>query len=216
MPNIDTSGPNLSCFRHHRARNMLGRLRAAAAVAPLVLTNGNFYTANDLQPRAAAAVVVDGRITFVGATPDALRRAPPGARRLDLHGATVLPGLGDAHAHPGDSGERELTFLPGGNEGPRGAEKQAARACRHGPTRRLSEWWRMDRITLVAACLPNQTGPGYRGCQPPGGAQTGRWPRVGRQQSGPATGRNRSKHTLPRPAGPLHGMRRAIRREYSS
>ena len=110
MPNIDTSGPNLSSFRHHRARNMLGRLRAAAAAAPLVLTNGNFYTANDLQPRAAAAVVVDGRITFVGATPDALRRAPPGARRLDLHGATVLPGLTDAHAHLGDIGERELTF----------------------------------------------------------------------------------------------------------
>src|SRR3954463_997174 len=73
MPNIDTSGANLSSLRHPRAGNMLGRLRAAAAAAPLVLTNGNFYTVNDLQPRAAAAVVVDGRITFVGATPDALR-----------------------------------------------------------------------------------------------------------------------------------------------
>jgi predicted amidohydrolase YtcJ len=89
---------------------MLGRLRVAAAAAPLVLTNGNFYTANDLQPRAQAAVVVDGRITFVGAGPDALRRAPPGARRLDLHGTTVLPGLTDAHAHLGDIGRRELTF----------------------------------------------------------------------------------------------------------
>jgi predicted amidohydrolase YtcJ len=87
---------------------MLGRLRAVAA--PLILANGNFYTANDLQPRAEAAVVVDGRITFVGATPDALRRAPPGARRLDLHGATVLPGLTDAHAHLGGIGERELSF----------------------------------------------------------------------------------------------------------
>lgn len=110
MPNIDTCGANLSSFRHSGARNMLGRLRAAAAAAPLVLSNGNFYTANDLQPRAQAAVVVDGRITFVGASPDALRRAPPGARRLDLHGTTVLPGLTDAHAHLGDIGRRELTF----------------------------------------------------------------------------------------------------------
>jgi len=57
-----------------------------------------------------AVVVVDGRITFVGKIPDALRRAPPGARRMDLQGATVLPGLTDAHAHLGGIGERELTF----------------------------------------------------------------------------------------------------------
>jgi predicted amidohydrolase YtcJ len=89
---------------------MLGRLRAAAAAAPLILSNGNFYTASCDQPRAQAAVVVDGRITFVGKIPDALRRAPPGARRIDLHGATVLPGLSDAHAHLSGIGERELTF----------------------------------------------------------------------------------------------------------
>ena len=89
---------------------MLGRLRAAAAAAPLILSNGNFYTATDDQPRAEAVVVVDGRITFVGKTPDALRRAPPGARQIDLQGATVLPGLTDAHAHLSGIGERELTF----------------------------------------------------------------------------------------------------------
>jgi len=110
MPNIDTRAANLSRSSGSGPRNMLGRLRAAAAAAPLVLGNGNFYTANELQPRAAAAVVVDGRITFVGATPDALRRAPPGARRLDLHGATVLPGLTDAHAHLSGIGARELSF----------------------------------------------------------------------------------------------------------
>jgi predicted amidohydrolase YtcJ len=110
MPNIDTRAANLSGSGGGRAGNMLGRLRAAAAAAPLVLGNGKFYTANDLEPRATAAVVVDGRNTFVGATPDALRRAPPGARRLDLHGATVLPGLTDAHAHLSGIGERALSF----------------------------------------------------------------------------------------------------------
>jgi predicted amidohydrolase YtcJ len=57
-----------------------------------------------------AVVVVEGRITFVGGTADALRRAPAGARRIDLHGATVVPGLTDAHAHLRGIGERELTF----------------------------------------------------------------------------------------------------------
>jgi predicted amidohydrolase YtcJ len=109
MPNIDTHGGKRG-DRQAGARNMLGRLRVAAAAAPLILSNGNFYTAADDQPRAAAVVVVDGRITFVGETPDALRRAPPGARQIDLHGATVLPGLTDAHAHLSGIGERELTF----------------------------------------------------------------------------------------------------------
>ncbi len=109
MPNIDTRGTGRPA-RPPGARPMLGRLRAAAAAAPLLLSNGNFYTAATDQPRAEAAVVVDGRITFVGKTPDALRRAPPGARRIDLHGATVLPGLTDAHAHLSGIGERELTF----------------------------------------------------------------------------------------------------------
>ncbi|HWM71589.1 MAG TPA: amidohydrolase [Steroidobacteraceae bacterium] len=109
MPNIDTRGANRPP-RYPGARNMLGRLRAAAAAAPLLLSNGNFYTASCDQPRAQAVVVVDGRITFVGKIPDALRRAPPGARRMDLQGATVLPGLTDAHAHLGGIGERELTF----------------------------------------------------------------------------------------------------------
>ena len=109
MPNIDTPGVNRAA-RRPGARQMLGRLRAAAAWAPLILSNGNFYTATDDQPRAEAVVVVDGRITFVGKTPDALRRAPPGARQIDLQGATVLPGLTDAHAHLSGIGERELTF----------------------------------------------------------------------------------------------------------
>ena len=109
MPNIDTPGVNRAA-RRPGARQMLGRLRVAAAWAPLILSNGNFYTATDDQPRAEAVVVVDGRITFVGKTPDALRRAPPGARQIDLQGATVLPGLTDAHAHLSGIGERELTF----------------------------------------------------------------------------------------------------------
>jgi predicted amidohydrolase YtcJ len=86
-----------------------GASGAASTPAALILTHGNFYTAADNQPRAEAVVIVADRITFVGSAADALHRAP-GARQLDLRGATVLPGLTDAHAHLAQIGERELVF----------------------------------------------------------------------------------------------------------
>ncbi|MBX3703941.1 MAG: amidohydrolase [Steroidobacteraceae bacterium] len=46
----------------------------------------------------------------MGTTAQARRRAPGGARTIDLQGATVLPGLADAHAHLTGIGWRELHF----------------------------------------------------------------------------------------------------------
>ena len=79
MPNIDTCAANPACRGPGRAICWDGCGRGSGR--PVGPQQWQFYTANDLQPRAAAAVVVDGRITFVAATPDALRRAPPGARK---------------------------------------------------------------------------------------------------------------------------------------
>jgi predicted amidohydrolase YtcJ len=123
MPNIDIH-PLRRTGRQPGARPVLGgfcglsvlfllsfpRLAPAGTAAALILSNGNIYTAADSQPRAEAVVIVEGRITFVGKTADALRRAPAHAQRIDLQGVTVLPGLTDAHAHLGGIGERELTF----------------------------------------------------------------------------------------------------------
>jgi len=81
-----------------------------AAVAPLLLVNGNVYTADDSNPRGEAVLAVNGRVVFIGASAEALRRAPHGTRRVDLHGLTVLPGLTDAHAHLAGIGFRELSF----------------------------------------------------------------------------------------------------------
>ena len=126
MPNIDIrlARPRP---RERRVRHMLGGSRglsvlfllgfcaavlgvsACLAASPTLILSGNFYTAADGQPRAQSVVIVEDRITFVGTTADALRRAP-GARRIDLRGATVVPGLTDAHAHLADIGARELTF----------------------------------------------------------------------------------------------------------
>jgi predicted amidohydrolase YtcJ len=89
---------------------VVGAGAQAATPAPLVLFNTTVYTANEKQPRAEAVVAENGRITFVGSTEEALKRAPAGARRLDLKGRTVLPGLTDSHAHLTAIGFRELDF----------------------------------------------------------------------------------------------------------
>lgn len=83
---------------------------AAAAAPPLVLYNTAVYTANDSQPRAEAVIAQNGVITFVGSSVEALKRAPAEARKIDLGGKTVLPGLTDAHAHLAGIGFRELEF----------------------------------------------------------------------------------------------------------
>jgi predicted amidohydrolase YtcJ len=80
------------------------------AAEPLVLFDGEVYTVDDRSPRAEAVIAVDGRITYVGTSAEALKRAPPGARRIDLHGQTLLPGLTDSHAHLAGIGNRELSF----------------------------------------------------------------------------------------------------------
>jgi predicted amidohydrolase YtcJ len=104
----------------------------AYAAEPLVLFNTTVYTADDRSPRAEAVVAVDGRITYVGTTAEALKRAPAGARKLDLHGQTVLPGLTDSHAHLAGIGERELSFdLQGTASLAELKQKLAARAESH-------------------------------------------------------------------------------------
>ena len=204
MPNIDTCSAHEVLLPTGPGPQYVGTPAGGGGRRPVgFATNGNFYTANDLQPRAQAAVVVDGRITFVGDSPDALRRASPGARRLDLHGTTVLPGLTDAHAHLGDIGRRELTFFPGGNEKPRGAAKQAARACRGRSRRQLTERWRMDRVALVARCLPNPTGPGQRRSQPGGGAATGLGPKRWSPTAWLCNGPESIETQPPRPQGAI-------------
>ncbi|MDH4260774.1 MAG: amidohydrolase [Gammaproteobacteria bacterium] len=80
------------------------------ASTALVLHNANIYTGAALTPRAEAVVVVDGRIIYVGSGAEALRQAPPDARKVDLGGLTVLPGLTDSHAHLSGIGWRELYF----------------------------------------------------------------------------------------------------------
>jgi predicted amidohydrolase YtcJ len=78
--------------------------------ADTVFTNANVYTGNAKQPRAEAVAVRGGRIVFVGSSADARRFAGPQTKVVDLKGATVVPGLTDAHAHLAGIGFREMTL----------------------------------------------------------------------------------------------------------
>ncbi|HMV46613.1 MAG TPA: amidohydrolase [Blastocatellia bacterium] len=77
--------------------------------ADKVFKNGNIYTANDAQPKAEAIAVKYGRIVFVGSNAEVKKyEAKKGANVIDLKGATVVPGLTDAHYHFAGVGFREM------------------------------------------------------------------------------------------------------------
>jgi predicted amidohydrolase YtcJ len=69
----------------------------------LVLANAYIHTEDESQPLAEAMAVQGERIVAVGDGQTVMSTASAlGAVRLvDLHGATVLPGLIDSHTHPG-------------------------------------------------------------------------------------------------------------------
>jgi predicted amidohydrolase YtcJ len=72
---------------------------ATAGGAAGALVNAHIHTLDPMQPTAEAlAWDAAGRIVAVGTREAVLARAP-GARQHDAHGATVVPGLIDAHAH---------------------------------------------------------------------------------------------------------------------
>src|SRR5688572_9234897 len=82
----------------------------ARAEGGLAFVNGRVYTGVAGESRAEAVLAVGGRIAYVGDSAEVRRRAPEGARVIDLQGATVLPGLTDAHAHLAGIGLREISF----------------------------------------------------------------------------------------------------------
>jgi predicted amidohydrolase YtcJ len=79
--------------------------------ADLILVNGRVITV-DANDRIAQAVAIAGnKIVAVGTTAEVERAAAPDARRIDLRGRTVTPGLLDAHAHFSGGGADRLYVL---------------------------------------------------------------------------------------------------------
>lgn len=86
------------------AMALCGLLAGPAAAQTTVLTAHRIHTMDAAQPVARAlAYDASGRILAVGEPQELLARYP-GAQRLDVGQATVVPGLIDAHAHVGGLG----------------------------------------------------------------------------------------------------------------
>jgi predicted amidohydrolase YtcJ len=69
------------------------------AMNPTVLTNTNVITCDPLNTVASALAIADDRIIAVGDQRSVMRKAGANATKIDLQGATVLPGLIDTHPH---------------------------------------------------------------------------------------------------------------------
>jgi predicted amidohydrolase YtcJ len=67
--------------------------------ADLVLDNGRILTLDPRRPVAAALAVASGRVVATGGRGEARRWRDRHTLVIDLKGATVIPGLVDAHAH---------------------------------------------------------------------------------------------------------------------
>jgi predicted amidohydrolase YtcJ len=90
-------------MRHHSTYVALAALApvvlGAQASADLVLVNGKIYTVDNARPLTSALAVRGGRVLFVGSDAEARTLANAATTVIDLHGATVVPGIVDAHAH---------------------------------------------------------------------------------------------------------------------
>ena len=65
----------------------------------LILHNGVLLTQSAHMPQSQAVAVANGRVVAVGSDHDVKALGGPGTIRVDLGGATVVPGFIDAHAH---------------------------------------------------------------------------------------------------------------------
>ena len=95
-----------------RAVLLLGLLAACSSnrSADLVLRNGNVITLDPANPKAEAVAIAGDRIVFVGTSEEVAKYQGANTRVVDLEGATVVPGLADAHYHLSGVGEREMTL----------------------------------------------------------------------------------------------------------
>jgi predicted amidohydrolase YtcJ len=76
-----------------------GPLRGQSPQPDLLIFNAHVVTMNRKQPSAEAIAIQGSRVVWVGSSAEAQKFSSAVARRVDLHGATVLPGIIDAHTH---------------------------------------------------------------------------------------------------------------------
>ena len=77
---------------------------ASRTGADLVLRGGRIFTVDDRQPWAQAVAIRDGRFIYVGDDAGVQSFVGAHTRVSDLGGKLAIPGLVDAHTHPGNMG----------------------------------------------------------------------------------------------------------------
>ena len=86
------------------------------STATLILVGGTIYTANPSHPKAEALAIAGERILRVDTRQDVEALRGSSTRVVDLGGATVVPGLQDAHGHVASLGtglsQLDLTDTP--------------------------------------------------------------------------------------------------------
>ncbi|MDG2534185.1 amidohydrolase [Sphingomonas sp. HITSZ_GF] len=76
------------------------RSKGQAASADVILTNARVYTVDKSRPWAESVAIKDGKILAVGTAGEVARTKGTRTKVVDLGGRMLLPGFGDAHAHP--------------------------------------------------------------------------------------------------------------------
>ncbi len=94
----------------------------AGGLHATVFHGGKVITLDDRNPRADAVAIAGGKIVAVGSHDDVLASGGPNARRIDLDGRTIMPGLIDPHQHPFPGG---LMLLLMQNVGPEHCKTKA-------------------------------------------------------------------------------------------
>lgn len=82
------------------------------AAPDLILHSGKVITLDKASTVTEAVSVQGGRIAAVGPSPELLRDAGPGTRRIDLAGRAVVPGFFDAHPHMDREGLKARGGIP--------------------------------------------------------------------------------------------------------
>ncbi|UUZ59143.1 hypothetical protein [Nocardioides sp. B-3] len=95
-----------ACPLHHQPTRR-GR-GGGGAMSDLLLVGADVVTMDPGRPSAEAIPVRDGMVVAVGTEAEVAGRAPADADRLDLEGATVVPGLIESHVHPAYTGLTDL------------------------------------------------------------------------------------------------------------
>ena len=73
---------------------------AFAAEPSMILIHGKVFTADPAKPWAEAVAIEGNRIAAVGTDAEIGALRGEKTRVVDVHGATIVPGINDAHTHP--------------------------------------------------------------------------------------------------------------------